>query len=353
MVTVNGGTGGNGGTGNIGSIGSTGGNGGNGGDGISGGLTVNGGMVTVNGGTGGIKGKRGKSGISGRGLGSEISVTSSVATAIIQESYDKSTWSNLESGSSSELRYIRAGVPVALQLYDGESNTETIADNNGRFANVTLQGRTLFKDGKWNTLCLPFDVSTTTGPLSGDNVEAMVLHSSDSGLSGTTLTLNFDTATSIPAGTPFIIRWGTPDSHPDTDLTDPVFSDVTINNTTNDVDFTGGAFKGTYKKITYTTENQSILLLGDKDNLYYPQPTGGSNPSIGAFRAYFELNSSASARAFVLNFGEGETTGILSTTNLTNDTNSDAWYDLSGRRLSSKPTQSGLYLNNGRKVVIK
>ena len=238
-----------------------------------------------------------------------------------------------------------------IVLADDADNSEAISTNNTY--DVMLSGRTLYKDGKWNTLCLPFDVSTTTGPLSGDNVEAMMLHSSDSGLSGTTLTLNFDAATSIPAGTPFIIRWGTPDSHPDTDLTDPVFSDVTINNTTNDVDFTGGAFKGTYKKITYTTENQSILLLGDKDNLYYPQPTGGSNPSIGAFRAYFELNSSASARAFVLNFGEGETTGILSTTNLTNDTNSDAWYDLSGRRLSSKPTQSGLYLNNGRKVVIK
>ena len=26
-------------------------------------------------------------------------------------------------------------------------------------ANVTLSGRTLYKDGSWNTLCLPFDVS--------------------------------------------------------------------------------------------------------------------------------------------------------------------------------------------------
>ena len=238
-----------------------------------------------------------------------------------------------------------------IVLADDADNSEALNTNNTY--DVMLSGRTLYKDGKWNTLCLPFDVSTTTGPLSGDNVEAMVLRSSDSGLSGTTLTLNFDAATSIPAGTPFIIRWGTPESHADTDLSNPVFSDVTINNTTNDVSFTGGAFKGTYKKITYTTENQSILLLGGDDTLYYPQPSGGTNPSIGAFRAYFELNSGASARAFVLNFGEGETTGILSTTNFTNDTNSDAWYDLSGRKLNGKPSRAGVYINNGKEIVIK
>ena len=31
----------------------------------------------------------------------------------------------------------------------------------------------------------------------------------------------------------------------------------------------------------------------------------------------------------------------------------DVWYDLQGRKLSGKPTSKGLYINNGRKVVIK
>jgi hypothetical protein len=31
----------------------------------------------------------------------------------------------------------------------------------------------------------------------------------------------------------------------------------------------------------------------------------------------------------------------------------DAWYTLDGRRLTGKPTAKGLYINNGRKVVIK
>jgi hypothetical protein len=47
-------------------------------------------------------------------------------------------------------------------------------------------------------------------------------------------------------------------------------------------------------------------------------------------------------------------TGIIPTTNFTNYTNSDdAWYSLDGRKLNGKPTKKGLYINHGKKVVIK
>jgi alpha-amylase len=52
--------------------------------------------------------------------------------------------------------------------------------------------------------------------------------------------------------------------------------------------------------------------------------------------------------------GEDLTTGILSTTNFPNDTNSDnAWYDLSGRKLGTQPTAKGVYIYKGKKRVIK
>lgn len=44
-------------------------------------------------------------------------------------------------------------------------------------------------------------------------------------------------------------------------------------------------------------------------------------------------------------------TGIENTT--VPDTESGAWYDLNGRRLSGKPTQKGVYIHNGHKIVIK
>jgi hypothetical protein len=33
--------------------------------------------------------------------------------------------------------------------------------------------------------------------------------------------------------------------------------------------------------------------------------------------------------------------------------NRDAWYTLDGRKLSGKPTQKGIYVNSGKKVLVK
>jgi hypothetical protein len=47
----------------------------------------------------------------------------------------------------------------------------------------------------------------------------------------------------------------------------------------------------------------------------------------------------------------GGTTGIEDVRGLMSDGRGDKWYDLNGRRLQQKPTQKGVYLNNGRKVI--
>lgn len=51
----------------------------------------------------------------------------------------------------------------------------------------------------------------------------------------------------------------------------------------------------------------------------------------------------------------GETTAIgeidTKTGKMTFD--SEAWYTLDGVRLSGKPSTKGIYINNGRKIVIK
>ena len=172
----------------------------------------------------------------------------------------------------------------------------------------------------------------------------------DSGLSGTTLTLNFDAApATIPAGTPFIIKWDEADN-----ITDPVFTGVTIDNTNRDVAFTGGSFKGTYTFNSWTEETPSILLVGTGSTLYWPKPSGGDNPSLGACRAYFQLTPGASVREFNLNFGEGSgETGIICPAEIAEIAEmAGAWYSLDGRKLNAKPTTKGLYIHGGRKVVI-
>ena len=264
----------------------------------------------------------------------------------------------------------------ALTLPNNDSeaatkNVELLKQWNGIVANVTLKDRTLYKDGDWNTLCLPFEVTVGSGQMEGATV--MTLNAAQSGFDSASgeLTLNFtgvDNGSTIAAGTPFVVKWT------GSNVTDPVFSGVTVRSTAaGSVTSADGyvTFQDSYASTTLAANDRSVLYLGAGNKLYWPN----DERTIGAFRAWFQLNNDLTAgtptdpdsdkgegsdpqtvRAFNLNFGEDdETTGIISTTNYTNFTNSAGagWYDLSGRKLQGQPTQKGLYIHNGKKIVIK
>ena len=240
---------------------------------------------------------------------------------------------------------------TALPLDDTDDNTAAIDKCNGATSlDITLQGRTLYKDGSWNTLFLPFTVDLTAEgcPLAGATVKKLT--SSTSHLTGSTLTLNFeDETTTMTAGTPYIIKWTS-----GSNIVNPVFQGVTVDNTMHNVGFTGGSFRGTYSPVSRDVEDQSILFLGANNQLYWPD--GKATTTIGACRAYFQLDDGQLyARQFVLNFGDGDASGIETMEEMSDVRckMSDVWYSLDGRKLDGKPVQRGLYINNGRKVVIK
>ena len=245
------------------------------------------------------------------------------------------------------------GEMEVLGLNDHVDNSTYIALCNGVTLDVNLCGLPVYKDGDWNTLCLPFDLTIEGSCLDGDNVLAMTLDKETSGLSGTTLTLNFTKATTIPAGTPFIIKW---DNMHVIYCISTIYG-VTIDNTDGSVTSSDGyvTFKGTYAPIVWETENNSILFLGTKNTLYYPQPSDGNYPYINAFRAYFQLNNgltAAEVSAARMNF-EDDATGISDALRLNDkgQMTNDNFYDLQGRKIE-KPTK-GLYIHNGKKVIIK
>ena len=82
------------------------------------------------------------------------------------------------------------------------------------------------------------------------------------------------------------------------------------------------------------------------------------NVLIPEYRSYLSIAKTltSNAKRFNLIFEDGQTTGI-STVNMSADSNSatssDVWYTLQGTRLPIKPTAAGIYINGGRKVVIK
>ena len=75
---------------------------------------------------------------------------------------------------------------------------------------------------------------------------------------------------------------------------------------------------------------------------------------IRPFEAYtvHEGNSPAPQFMPIIDFN-GSMTGIDASLVNSEEVNSEKWYDLNGRKLQKKPTQKGVYLLNGRKVVMR
>jgi hypothetical protein len=196
-------------------------------------------------------------------------------------------------------------------------------------------------------------VTIAGSPLAGATARPLTSAS----ISGTTLTLTFgDAVTTLEAGTPYIIKWASGDN-----IVSPVFSGVTIDSDMHPYDTAEESvttdervrFVGTYKSTAFNADDKSILLMGSENTLYYPTAGAG----IGAQRAYFKIGDDGAllARrltAFNIGFGEDDVTGVIGVNEVIG-VNDDSWYSLDGRRLSGKPSRAGIYVNNGRKVVIK
>lgn len=262
-----------------------------------------------------------------------------------------SGWTMENVGSSSKMFEECTPSTYNIQMDDNSDNTGVVGAFAAKTVNATLQGRTLYKDGKWNTLCLPFNVTVGSGPLSG--ATAMTLNTSASGFNSTTgvLTLNFTTAYTITAGTPFIVKWESSEN-----IVNPVFVGVTfagtspINVTSSDGKV---SFMGTYSPAALEKGNQSKIFLGSGNKLYYPNV---DDYNVNAFHAYFQLIDPYAVKEIKLNFDDDNETTVNSQLSTVNSSN--AVYDLSGRKINyqlspvnSQMIKKGIYINNGRKVT--
>ena len=75
---------------------------------------------------------------------------------------------------------------------------------------------------------------------------------------------------------------------------------------------------------------------------------------VRPFEAFTVHHGNGPAPQFIsISEMNGDVTGIEDVRGVMSDGRGDNWYDLNGRKLQQKPTQKGVYLNNGRKVVVR
>ena len=230
-----------------------------------------------------------------------------------------------------------------------------------KYAVVNLKNRKLYKDGYWNTLTLPFALSSeklSTTCLAGADIRKFESASVD----GDKLTINFSGSNlgEIVAGVPYIIRWGTPETATGETIVNPSFTNVEVEITSqeyiDDEDYgtetasNGLRFEAQLAPVELISSSKA-LVFGSENKLYKPNKNVWVYPTRAYFSHTFDI---ASAREFVLDFGDGDqqTTYI---DGITVDGNRgsgvEGIFNLSGQRLSAP--QKGINIVNGKKVVIK
>ena len=113
-------------------------------------------------------------------------------------------------------------------------------------------------------------------------------------------------------------------------------------------------FLGTLTDMTFTdqeTKTANYYVCNGKE---FIQVRGAG--TLAANKAYLKVTGTKTAPASIpfrrsIDGGEG-TTGINNVNDNLND-NEATWYDLGGRKLNGKPAQKGVYIKNGKKVVVK
>ena len=226
--------------------------------------------------------------------------------------------------------------PQEISLDENSDNIVEAAEN----VNVTLK-RTFYKDGEWNTLCLPFDVADAKTAFDGAELrEVDVTQSSEN-------TIVFKEATTIEAGKPYLIKWAkTPNEVCDFVNT---FEGVTLVATATPVKVNDAiTFTGFYNKATADKLGASVAAIGAGNKLF--KVTSGE---MKGFRAAFVLNPATPAAGIKVVI-DGTTTGIEDLVVDGVKANGRV-YNLNGQYVgnSLNGLQPGIYIQNGKKVVVK
>lgn len=208
-----------------------------------------------------------------------------------------------------------------------------------------------FRTGSYNTFAVPFDVTIPVlKEVMGE--ETTVKELTASSLENTRLIMTFADASTIEAGKPYFINVPA-------DVVNPTFKDVIVRNVstpiiTNYVNVIPAIGKTLVKGYTGSEDDaQSVLYLSGGNQFKHPtvvnQPDN-EDSYLKGFRAYFQLHDGATMASISSNL-TGNLTGIVDVRNRMEDGRKDI-YDMQGRKVQN-PTKKGIYIINGKKVVIR
>jgi hypothetical protein len=273
---------------------------------------------------------------------------------------------------------VTGGVTIALG--EGGNDLQTITDYAGKEVTVTIDfagtrnGRNLggernWVKENWVTLTLPFDI--TVAQLSQKlgyaivneiNPDKTVVNGTSSEFYGKLTMKGAYGEEYLPANKPILVKITDDIANVGTAGKVDFGSQLIVAPTDLTVDAGKGAkFVGTYASKTVTSGDDAniwFMIGGGYDKWAYIMSTSAATWTIAPFEAYIDMsNLPAGARSMTFYFEEidGTKTAIKSidADNLNAKQSAEGMYNLNGMKLNSVPTQKGVYIQNGKKIVIK
>lgn len=228
-------------------------------------------------------------------------------------------------GCGSGLAYASLNLP--------ENRTYSVITDSIAFRMNVISPITFAPDKLWATYYSPVKLGIPDGltayPVSSVNETTGVVTVPEQGLSY------------IPANTGVLLNRaeaGATNSYVPTTYTGQTTSITSILQGTSKATSVGGILEG------YTDGSTVYVLYNDA----FVKTTSGTIP---ANRGFLVFGDELNAPRLTIEI-EGDATGINDVRSKMAEVGSD-FYDLSGRKLSGKPTKSGLYIKNGTKVLVK
>jgi len=273
----------------------------------------------------------------------------------------------------------------AITLWDGDENVlDLINSYDTKTVNVSIKidqrDRTLggkdrtWAAGQWNTMTLPFDI--TVKELSQILGYAVVNVVDEAGYTTTesgapvykfNLTMKGGYGKDVlPANKPFVVKT--------TDALAQIVNNQSIINfgskkivAPTDDDFEGvpaggnSTFKPAYevKEVSSANNGKIWFELGNSKNWAYIKSDSEAKWNIVPFEGFIDQNNTTAqnpqAAIFLMEDIDGTVTAIkgVEVDDVNGQKNVEGMYNLNGMKLNSVPTQKGVYIQNGKKVIIK
>jgi len=232
-----------------------------------------------------------------------------------------------------------------------------IEANNGETVNVSFGDFKMLPE-KWYPIVLPFE--TTVGAISKAFGYAVVnvLNTANTDASKVSFKLHMGT---LPANTPFVVKvYNNKTADKSINMKDATAlkgkivapADYARVTTTEAKDQSGITFIGTYTgKTDGFRANQWYFSADAALNQYYPG-NDTNKTYLRPLGAYLEATT-AGARILEFEEADGTITAISSMKAENEAASAEGWYTIGGVKLEGAPSQKGIYIQNGKKVIVK